>query len=1199
MTATMTRDIPYNYTSADDRRILALLLGDEVLAPLERLVFKRRTGRSWRLLMRFIGALFIYHRNPFLLQELIDNREYRQRYLSAARRDLEIIANRGREEPDLELVLDRCRRKLAAFSEELAGTSQLRAHIRRRLGAVIGESNVFFDPFTLAAHATDATDWRLYLPVAVVCPLQEDQVVPLLQAVADLGLKVIPRGGGTGLTGGAVPVKTGCVIINTEKLNRIGPIETKIFELSDGSCLRLPTIELETGVITEAAMQAAEQADLVFATDPTSAWACTIGGNIAENAGGKKAVLWGTAIDNLLSFRMAIPGGRLIEVRRMDPTGRRIEPEETVAFCVCDTADGRTLKNIRIPGSRLRKPGLGKDITNKTLEGLPGVQKEGTDGIITSAVFILHRAYPHQRTVCLEFFGEDMEEAAEVIDRISRAFAPRDREALMALEHFDEEYVQAIQYKAKAPRSQSPKAVLLIDIVGHDQTQVESGLSRLSGLLDDYPNTFMAVAQSEQEAQRFWRDRKRLGAIAARTNAFKLNEDIVLPLPALAEFAAFVDHLNVEEERSNQREVVWQLLTYLEKAVPIEDPEWLTAKLPSARQLLIKAMNQIKLAGRRHLRAETHLRAIQDAIGELLRGFSKVTAEIEHDIAEIRSRRIVVATHMHAGDGNVHVNIPVFSNDREMMLRAAEVADMIMEKAVDLDGVVSGEHGIGFTKIKHLASDIMASFGAYRREVDPDDLVNPGKLTDRSVADRVFTPSFNLIELEARILRYGRLEQLAAKISQCVRCGRCKTGCCVFYPHGNLFYHPRNKNLALTAIIEALLYDAQRSHAVGLRPLTWLGELADHCTLCHKCLAPCPVNIDTAEVSILEREVLAVRQARRTPWATRAVLGYLASRSELTNTVVRRTLLQWGGALQRTGARLMRYSRSPHSLLAPLYAPAPPISRAPLTAWLPPGHGINHAIVIVPEREPAATVFYFPGCGSERLHAEIALAVIFLLLQAGVRVVLPPKYLCCGFPARANAKTDLNNRQELRNAIIFNQIRSMLGNLDFDACLVSCGTCYEALERNGTGGIFDAPVTDAVEFLLTCGLNVKLAQACYYHRPCHDSLNGRGETILNLLAPQGVVCVAGCCSEAGTLALSRPDIAAAMLRRKRSAFTECLTEVPTGELSTNCPACLNGLGRLRLGAPRHLAAALADACAPGQWRRKVANYMARAKLTQF
>lgn len=1199
MSGTTAREIPYNYTSADDRRILALLLGDEVLAPLERLVYKRRTGRSWRLLMRFVGDLFIHHRNPFLYQELVENRERRQVFLEAARRDLGIIADRGRQGTDLGLVLDLCQGKLASFADELSGVAQLRSHVRRDLGTIVGESNIFFDPFTLSAHATDATDWRLHLPVAVVCPSEESQVPLVLQTIKSLGLKVIPRGAGTGLTGGAVPVAPGCVIINTEKLNRIGPVEQTAFELSGGRGALMSAISLEAGVITESAKQAAEAEGLVFATDPTSAWACTIGGNIAENAGGKKAVLWGTAIDNLLSFRIATADGRLLEVRRVDPTGRRIEPDETITFSVTDTVDGRRLKMIPIHGSQLRKPGLGKDITNKTLEGLPGVQKEGTDGIITSAVFILHRAYPCQRTACLEFFGEDMEEAAEVIDRIGRAFPRREgRAALMALEHFDEEYVQAIAYKAKAPRSQSPKAVLLVDIVGHGDAQVDAGLERLTALLGDYPNTFVAVARDRKEARRFWSDRKRLGAIAARTNAFKLNEDIVLPLPALADFAAFVDRLNVEEERSNQREVIWQLLTYLEKAVPIEDPQWLTAKLPEARQLLTEAMNQIKLAGRGSLRAETHLRNVQASMAELLRGFSGVTDQIRRDIAEIRSRRIVVATHMHAGDGNVHVNIPVFSNDREMMLRAAEVADIIMEKTVDLGGVVSGEHGIGFTKIKHLDADILAAFQEYRKTADPQDLINPGKLTDRRVADRVFATSFNLIELEARILRYGRLEVLAEKISRCVRCGRCKTGCCVFFPHGNLFYHPRNKNLALTAIIEALLYDAQRAHAVGLRPLRWLGEIADHCTLCRKCLSPCPVNIDTAEVSILEREVLAARRARSTAWPTRMVLGYLASRSGWANKIVRRTLLQWGGAVQRAGTRIIGRRWRPSRLLGPFYAPAPPIAARPLAAWCP-SHDSNHALLVSPEQEAAATVFYFPGCGSERLHADIALATLYLLLQSGVRVVLPPKHLCCGFPARANAKADLNSRQELHNTIIFNQIRSMLGDLAFNGCLITCGTCREAMERINAPDIFGAPLCDAAAFLLDRGLQVRFKGPLLYHQPCHDSMDGRGEVLLSQIAPDGVVPVPDCCSEAGTLALSRPDLAAAMLDRKRASIMTAANRTVPGRLLTNCPACLNGLGRSRVSTPLHITVALARSHAPEEWKNKAADRLARAETIRF
>ncbi|MBU4318804.1 MAG: DUF3683 domain-containing protein [Proteobacteria bacterium] len=1198
MSRSFEREIPYNYTSADDRRILTFLLGGEALESLERLDLRRRTGSAWRQLMRFIGDLFIHRRNPYLYQELVENRTWRKQFLHGMEKDLALIGGPDPENPDLALVLAQCRSQLDALRDELAGVRRLRDRIRQDLGAVVGDRNIFFDPFTLVAHATDATDWRLHLPVAVVYPHEEAQVPLLLSAIAALGLKIIPRGGGTGLTGGAVPVAARCVILNTEKLNRIGAIGKTSFKQTNGEDVTLDTLALEAGVITEAAMEAAKEAKLVFATDPTSSWACTIGGNIAENAGGKRAVLWGTAIDNLLSFRIAVPGGRLLEVCRLNPTGQRIDPEETISFGVRDTAGGEPIKEIHIHGSRLRKPGLGKDITNKTLEGLPGVQKEGTDGIITSAVFMLHRNYPCQRTVCLEFFGDDMEEAAQIIERISMAFAEKGREALMALEHFDEEYVRAIEYKAKAPKSESPKAVLLIDIVGHTPDQVDAGLSRLSSLLADYPNTFKAVARNEQEAERFWKDRKRLGAIAARTNAFKLNEDIVLPLAALSDFAAFVDALNVEEERSNQEEVIWQLLTFLEKAVPIEDPEWLSAKRPRARQLLKDTLEQIKLSGRTHLRAETHLRHMKDDLAELLRGFSKVNEEIQRDLDEIRTRRIVVATHMHAGDGNVHVNIPVFSNDREMMLRAAEVADIIMEKTVELGGVVSGEHGIGFTKIKHLDEEILAEFKAYQQLADPSDLINPGKLTDRSVADRVFTPSFNLIELEARILRYGNLENLAEKISRCVRCGRCKTTCCVFYPGGNLFYHPRNKNLALTGIIEALLYHAQRSHGIELKPLRWLSEIADHCTLCHKCQTPCPVNIDTAEVSILEREVLAERGARATALPTRLILSYLANRSRPVNTMVRKTLLQWGGAIQRTGARLLGRASRRVPILAPFYAPAPPIASRSLTALFPGPRDNHHALVVSPEGDVGATVFYFPGCGSERLHSDIALSALYLLLDAGIRVVFPPPYLCCGFPARANAKADLCNRQELNNTIILNQIRSMLGPMTFDGCLVTCGTCRESLMLMDITRIFNAPVLDAVEFVLSRGYDTQLSKPLIYHQPCHDSMDGRGEVLLGELA-SGVITVPHCCGEAGTLALSRPDIAAAMLDRKREALALCSNESPESRLVTNCPACINGLGRLGMLPPLHLTTVLAEARDPENWRRIATHALSRAEWVEF
>jgi Fe-S oxidoreductase len=314
---------------------------------------------------------------------------------------------------------------------------------------------------------------------------------------------------------------------------------------------------------------------------------------------------------------------------------------------------------------------------------------------------------------------------------------------------------------------------------------------------------------------------------------------------------------------------------------------------------------------------------------------------------------------------------------------------------------------------------------------------------------------------------------------------------------------------------------------------------------------------------------------------------------------VRRSLLQWGGGVQRAGARLIGRRWRPSRLLGPFYAPAPPIAARPLTAWYPP-HEPNHALLVSPEQKAAATVFYFPGCGSERLHADIALAALYLLLQSGVRVVLPPKYLCCGFPARANAKADLNSRQELHNTIIFNQIRSMLGDLDFEGCLVTCGTCREALMRTNTADIFDAPLCDAVAFTLGRGLEVKLADPLLYHQPCHDSMEGRGEVLLRAIAPDGVVPAPDCCSEAGTLALSRPDLAAAMLARKRSSLMNAADRLAYGRrLVTNCPACLNGLGRLGYSPPQHVAVALAQSHAPGDWKGRAIDRLAQAETIRF
>ena len=1199
MTGATLREIPFNYTSADDQQVVSLLLGADAWEALERLRDRRVTGRSARLLLRFLGEAFLLRRNPFLFQELVEDAQRRSRFVDAAAHDLDLVAASSNGNRDVTDVVTGCRDLLRRLVVDVRGAPARQARLKARLGAVVGAANVHTDPFTLVSHATDATDWRLYLPVAVAFPEREEQVAPLLQVVERMGLKAIPRGAGTGLTGGAVPVHPDCVMINTERLDHLRGIRQE--DLGDGHLGWV--LEAEAGVVTETAIHAAARQGLVFATDPTSAWASTLGGNLAENAGGKTAVLWGTAIDNVLRWRLALPGGRRCEVRRVEHPLRRIQPDDEVRFEV--RIDDAAPRRLTLRGDQVRKRGLLKDITNKALGGLPGLQKEGTDGVITGCAFVLHEAYACQATACIEFFGSDMEEASRVILGLRQAFPDRGEETLQALEHFDEEYVAAIGYKVKAAREGRPKAVLLVDLVARDADQLQRGRDRLQALLAPFPDSELCFAADATAAEAFWAVRKKLGAIAKRTNAFKLNEDVVLPLERLAEFAAFIEALNIAEEQHNHTAVIDRLHAWTKSVRPAGDEAWAAAKLPAVERLCRNARQAAKGGNRLTLREGRVLADLLAALEELFTGVPEVAATARALYAEERGRLIVIATHMHAGDGNVHVNVPVFSNDRIMLARAGDAAEVAMRQAVALGGVVSGEHGIGITKIAHLEPERLAELTAYRATVDPGGLMNPGKLDDPQVLRRVFTPSFNLLNLEARILQHDQLEVLSKKIQACVRCGKCKPDCCVFYPARGLFYHPRNKNLAIGSIIEALLYEAQRLHGARVDVLRHLQAVADHCTICHKCLKPCPVDIDTGEVSLLEREILKLRNHRRTALATRVSLSYLRSRSPAYQHVFRAAVLGVGVRAQRLGAQALR--RLPDATrqrwpLTLLQRPLPLPSRETLPNALPVW-GERQALVIKPGDPNGKAVFYFPGCGSERLFGDVGQAALYVLLKAGATVVLPPPALCCGFPFAANALTAERKRIELRNAIVFSQIKDMLSYLAFDAVVVSCGTCMESLDHLAAGAIFDAPLRDAAAWALAHGLAVPPLGDVLYHRPCHDSLQGQGVSVL-AAAGGRVRDVPACCGEAGTLALSRPDISGKLVDRKEQELAAALHARPAGApapvLLTNCPACLQGLGRQeRVGVSvRHIAVRLAEA-GGAEWQAELRGLAASAEVVTF
>jgi FAD/FMN-containing dehydrogenase len=180
----------------------------------------------------------------------------------------------------------------------------------------------------------------------------------LVAGCIELGLTIIPRGGGTGYTGGAIPLTWNSAVINTEKLEAMTEVEM----------VRLPgidhevaTVWTEAGVVTQRVADAAERAGFVFAVDPTSAEASCVGGNVAMNAGGKKAVLWGTALDNLASWRMVTPDATWLEIVRLDHNLGKIHDVETATFELRHfDAGGKTLRRterLEIPGSVFRKEG--------------------------------------------------------------------------------------------------------------------------------------------------------------------------------------------------------------------------------------------------------------------------------------------------------------------------------------------------------------------------------------------------------------------------------------------------------------------------------------------------------------------------------------------------------------------------------------------------------------------------------------------------------------------------------------------------------------------------------------------------------------------------------------------------------------------------------------------------------------------------
>src|SRR6201996_1321257 len=1225
------REIPYNYTSFSDREIVIRLLGDDAWAALAELRAERRTGRSARMLYEVLGDIWVVRRNPYLQDDLLDNPKRRAMLIEALHHRLSEIEKRRRadltEHGDeagidraarVETLVQAARHAVDEFASEFQKTYDLRKRATKVLGKVTEKDNIKFDGLSRVSHVTDATDWRVEYPFVVLTPDTEAEIAGMIKACFELGLTVIPRGGGTGYTGGAVPLTPFSAVINTEKLEQLGAVE--MTELP-GVDHKVATIFSGAGVVTRRVTEAAEQAGFVFAVDPTSLDASCVGGNVAMNAGGKKAVLWGTALDNLAWWRMVDPEGNWLEVTRLDHNLGKIHDVEVARFELKwfdgNYAPGEKLlrqESLDIKGRVFRKEGLGKDVTDKFLAGLPGVQKEGCDGLITSARWVLHKMPAHTRTVCLEFFGQAREAIPSIVEIKDYLFeTSREGGAILAgLEHLDERYLRAVGYATKSKRNAFPKMVLIGDIVGDDADKVAAATSEVIRMANGKSGEGF-VAVSAEARKRFWLDRSRTAAIAKHTNAFKINEDVVIPLNRMGEYTDGIERINIELSIKNKLQLLDALEAFFkagklplgktDDANEIPSAELLEDRVQQALELLKRVRERWTFVGDKldmplreaqhylvnlgyeglaekfadrvdvqpdanvfHVAQDRTVRIswkqeIRAELRQIFNGgeFKPILDEAQAIHKQVLRGRVFVALHMHAGDGNVHTNIPVNSDNYEMLQDAHTAVARIMKLARSLDGVISGEHGIGITKLEFLTDDEIAEFRAYKQRVDPHGRFNAGKLLEGADLRNAYTPSFGLMGYESLIMQQSDIGAISESIKDCLRCGKCKPVCATHVPRANLLYSPRNKILATSLLVEAFLYEEQTRRGVSIKHWDEFNDVADHCTVCHKCATPCPVKIDFGDVTMNMRNLLRKMGKKKFNAGNAAGMFFLNATNPNTIKLTRKAMIDWGFKAQRLGNDVLKKFARKQTAKPPATAGNPPVTQQVIHFMNKkmPGNlpkktarallDIEDNKIVPIIRNPKTTtadteaVFYFPGCGSERLFSQVGLATQAMLWEAGVQTVLPPGYLCCGYPQRGSGQYDKAEKIVTDNRVLFHRVANTLNYLDIKTVVVSCGTCYDQLAGYEFEKIFPGcRIIDIHEFLLE--KNIKLdgvkGTRYMYHDPCHTPIKTIDPVKLvnQLMGSEHdgykIEKNDRCCGESGTLAVARPDVSTQVRFRK-------------------------------------------------------------------
>jgi Fe-S oxidoreductase len=378
---------------------------------------------------------------------------------------------------------------------------------------------------------------------------------------------------------------------------------------------------------------------------------------------------------------------------------------------------------------------------------------------------------------------------------------------------------------------------------------------------------------------------------------------------------------------------------------------------------------------------------------------------------------------------------------------------------------------------------------------------------------------------------------------------------------------------------------------VSLKHFDEFNDVAEHCTVCHRCVKPCPVDIDFGDVSVAMRNFLRKQGKKRFSPGTAAAMAFLTVKDPATIKLMRAVMMDFGFKAQRLAHKaakavgLVGETRvhPPATLGAPtVRTQVIHFLNRPMPGNLPKRTAralldIEDDKVIPVIRNPHKTteesdaVFYFPGCGSERLFSQVGLATQAMLYEIGATTVLPPGYLCCGYPQTSAGEEVKGQKITTDNRVLFHRVANTLNYLDIRTVIVSCGTCMDQLQKYQFDKIFPGcRLLDIHEYLMEKGVRLEgIAGTRYlYHDPCHTPMKAYAPLqVTGFLLGQNVPLTDRCCGDAGSFAYSRPDVATQVKFRKQQEIEQGAARLRAGgfdgdvKILTSCPACLQGLSR--------------------------------------